>query len=69
MSMKKLFIKNTDLLAVYNKGGVPAVRAYVKKYDTYISDGQSADLILFAVLENKSDIYIKECLLSNKKKN
>jgi hypothetical protein len=67
MSMKKLFIRNTDLLIIYNKGGVLALRNYIKKYDTYISDGQSADLILSAVLENKSDIYIKECLLNNKK--
>ena len=69
MSMKKLFIQGPDLLAIYNKGGVLAVRNYIKKYDTYISDGQSADLILSAVLENKSDIYIKECLLGNNKKN
>jgi hypothetical protein len=69
MSMRKLFIQEPDLLAIYNKGGVSAVRTYIKKYDMYVSDGQHVDLILTAVLENKSDIYIKECLLHNKKKN
>jgi hypothetical protein len=65
--MKKLYINTTNLISLYEKGGSTAVKSYINKYDAYVTNGQGAQLILDAILENKSDIYIKECLQNIKK--
>ena len=60
--MNKVFINTTNLLRMYKKGGTEEIKRCINKYDTYVTNGYGAQKLMDAILENKSDIYIKECL-------